>query len=74
MPRAFLIAVAVARVAAARNHSTVYVIRHGEKTWSGGCLSPPGQERANVLQDIFNGKESSEHATFATPTAVFADQ
>ena len=59
---------------AVADHSTVYIIRHGEKTWSGGCLNPPGQERANHLPAIFNGKPSAKHATFATPTALFADQ
>lgn len=57
------------------NHSIVYIIRHGEKTWSGGCLNPPGQERANILKElIFNGKSSSKHATFKVPTKIFADQ
>ena len=60
---------------AAAPHSTVYIIRHGEKTWSGGCLNPPGQERANILaSQIFNGKPSSKHATFQVPTKIFADQ
>jgi len=65
---------AAAKGFVAANHSTIYIIRHGEKTWSGGCLSPPGQERANVLETIFNGVASSKHSTFATPTQMFADQ
>ena len=37
-----------ARVAG-NSTSTVYIIRHGEKTWPGGCLNIQGQERANNL-------------------------
>merc|ERR1712166_1518691 len=53
--------------------STVYIIRHGEKTWGGGCLNIEGQERANNLPNVFNGKASSSHQTFETPTALFAN-
>ena len=56
------------------NHSTVYIIRHGEKTWSGGCLNTQGQERANVLHNIFTGAPSEKHALLKVPTQVFADQ
>ena len=67
-----LLAALSACLAADTNH-TVYIIRHGEKTWSGGCLSPQGQERANVLPEIFDGETSKKHH-FATPTKIFADQ
>merc|ERR1711865_1062452 len=53
--------------------STVYIIRHGEKTWGGGCLNIEGQERANNLPNVFNGKTASSHQTFETPTALFAN-
>ena len=33
--------------AASAGGSTVYIIRHGEKTFGGGCLNIQGQERAN---------------------------
>lgn len=56
------------------NHSTVYIIRHGEKTWGGGCLNTQGQERANVLHKIFTGAPSEKHALLKVPTKVFADQ
>jgi len=65
---------AVAAACASAANSTVYIIRHGEKTWSGGCLSPSGQERANVLPGIFTGEASSAHDTFLVPTQIFADQ
>merc|ERR1719157_87336 len=54
-------------------NSTVYIIRHGEKTWGGGCLNIQGQERANNIPNVFNGKASSSHQTFETPTALFAN-
>merc|ERR1719198_1017433 len=49
--------------------STVYIIRHGEKTWGGGCLNIQGQERANDLPNIFNGK-----GNFSAPAALFANK
>jgi len=59
---------------AAPSNSVVYIIRHGEKTWGGGCLNPPGQERSNILKNIFNNIPSANHSTFAVPTQIFADQ
>jgi len=53
--------------AASAADSTVYIIRHGEKTFGGGCLNIQGQERANNLFNIFNGER------FAAPTAIFAN-
>ena len=35
--------------AASAGGSTVYIIRHGEKTFGGGCLNIQGQERATHL-------------------------
>ena len=35
--------------AASPGGSTVYIIRHGEKTFGGGCLNIQGQERATHL-------------------------
>jgi len=55
-------------------NSTVYIIRHGEKTWGGGCLNIQGQERANNIPNVFNGKASTSHPTFQTPTAIFANK
>ena len=53
--------------------STVYIIRHGEKTFGGGCLNIQGQERVNNIPTVFNGKNSSSHTTFQTPSALFAN-
>lgn len=58
--------VLVAGVAAA--NSTVYIIRHGEKTWPGGCLDIQGQERANNMHNVFNG------GAFKSPAALFANK
>jgi hypothetical protein len=57
----------------ASNSSTVYIIRHGEKKWALGCLSDQGEARAHALPEIFNGRASPRHATFATPDALFAN-
>ena len=46
----------------------MYVIRHGEKTWPGGCLDIQGQERANNMHNVFDGK------AFAKPAAIFANK
>jgi hypothetical protein len=45
----------------------IFVIRHGEKTWSMGCLSKAGQARAKALLEIFHDK-------FAVPTHLFANR
>ena len=58
---------------ASASNSTVYVIRHGEKVSSKGCLSKQGEERANAIVGIFNNKPSSEHDTFSIPKAIFAN-
>ena len=65
---------AVTAEAASRN-ATVYVIRHGEKTFGGGCLNIQGQERANHLPMVFNSTEQAAgtNNTFATPMAIFAN-
>uniref|UniRef100_A0A7S2ISE4 Uncharacterized protein n=1 Tax=Haptolina brevifila TaxID=156173 RepID=A0A7S2ISE4_9EUKA len=52
---------------------TVYIIRHGEKTWEFGCLNKTGQERADALVNIFNGRSSPLHATFGVPQSLFAN-
>ena len=46
--------------------STIYIIRHGEKTNPIGCLSAAGKKRADALPSIFNGTQ------FRTPAALFA--
>eukprot|EP00931_Biecheleriopsis_adriatica_P060021 TRINITY_DN36018_c0_g1_i2.p1 TRINITY_DN36018_c0_g1~~TRINITY_DN36018_c0_g1_i2.p1 ORF type:complete len:190 (-),score=47.46 TRINITY_DN36018_c0_g1_i2:214-783(-) len=51
---------------------TVYIIRHGEKTWFFGCLSAEGEARAKNLVHVFNGKPSTLHETFAAPKNIFA--
>ena len=53
---------------AAAANSTVLVIRHGEKTFGGGCLSIQGQERANNMHNVFDGK------TLEKPAAIFANK
>ena len=53
---------------------TVYIIRHGEKTWALGCLDDLGKARAASLPSVFNSKPSPSHATFQTPAALFANQ
>eukprot|EP00656_Telonema_subtile_P007132 TRINITY_DN1333_c0_g1_i1.p1 TRINITY_DN1333_c0_g1~~TRINITY_DN1333_c0_g1_i1.p1 ORF type:complete len:207 (+),score=41.78 TRINITY_DN1333_c0_g1_i1:102-722(+) len=60
-------------VSTSASTSTVYIIRHGEKKWVLGCLSDAGQARANALPGIFDGRPSSQHATFQVPTAMFAN-
>lgn len=65
MLRALLLLVGVG--ASAR--STVYIIRHGEKTFHAGCLDIQGQERANNLQNVFSGTRN-----FSRPTAIFANK
>ena len=54
--------------AAAAADSTVYIIRHGEKTFSSGCLDIQGQERANNMPNVFGG------VAFAAPSAIFANK
>ena len=49
-------------------NSTIYIIRHGEKTFGGGCLNIQGQERANHMHSVFDGK------LFARPAAIFANK
>ena len=63
-------ALAASNSVRAASNSTVYIIRHGEKTWGAGCLNIQGQERAESLQLTF-GPGS---ARFATPTAIFANK
>lgn len=36
------------------NTAKVYIVRHGEKTYGGGCLNIQGQERANNFPQLFN--------------------
>ena len=55
------------------NSSTVYIIRHGEKTWTLGCLDARGEARARSLAGVFNGAPSRTHETFFTPRALFAN-
>jgi hypothetical protein len=59
---------------AAVGSSTVYIIRHGEKNWALGCLSPQGESRANALPGVFNGQPSSQHVTFSAPQFLFANR
>jgi hypothetical protein len=59
--------------AAAGANRTIFVIRHGEKTWGLGCLNAQGQARASALPSLFNGQPSPSHATFATPETLFAN-
>ena len=60
----------VSASSAATPASTVYIIRHGEKTFHHGCLDIQGQERAFNLQNIFSGNASN----FSRPTALFANK
>ena len=69
-----LLLAAVALPTAAASSSVVYIIRHGEKTWSLGCLNSQGEARAASLPSTFDGKSSPTHATFQTPTALFANR
>lgn len=52
--------------------STVYIIRHGEKIGSNGCLSKTGEARAASLPAVFDGQPSPSHPTFSVPFALFA--
>ena len=52
----------LAFAAAVSADSTVYIIRHGEKTFGGGCLNIQGQERANHIPSVFNGGNFSKPA------------
>merc|ERR1719329_1010378 len=52
---------------------TVYIIRHGEKTWTLGCLNDQGKARAKNIVNVFNGKPSAQHETFLVPSSVFAN-
>ena len=63
-------ALAASNSVRAASNSTVYIIRHGEKTWGAGCLNIQGQERAESLQLTFGPGQ----ARFATPTAIFANK
>ena len=64
---ALLLAVSVGVFAGgAAADSTIYIIRHGEKTNPIGCLSAAGKERADALPSIFNSTQ------FRTPAALFA--
>eukprot|EP00927_Polykrikos_kofoidii_P002012 TRINITY_DN10769_c2_g1_i1.p1 TRINITY_DN10769_c2_g1~~TRINITY_DN10769_c2_g1_i1.p1 ORF type:complete len:233 (-),score=37.48 TRINITY_DN10769_c2_g1_i1:112-759(-) len=54
-------------------HSTVYIIRGGEKKGVLGCLSSQGQARAQNLVDVFSGKPSVKHDTFLAPKSIFAN-
>ena len=62
-------ALAASNSVRAASNSTVYIIRHGEKTWGAGCLNIQGQERAESLQLTFG-----PGGRFATPTAIFANK
>jgi|EP00966_Prymnesium_polylepis_P080076 hypothetical protein len=53
--------------------STIYIIRHGEKTSRNGCLNDRGKARANSLLSTFSGKPSPGHRTFLQPTSLFAN-
>jgi hypothetical protein len=53
--------------------STIYIIRHGEKKSTEGCLNGTGEARAAALPGIFSGLPSPAHATFAVPKALFAN-
>ena len=63
-------ALAASNSVRAASNSTVYIIRHGEKTWGAGCLNIQGQERAESLQLTFGPGQKR----FATPTAIFANK
>ena len=49
-------------------NSTIFIIRHGEKTFGGGCLNIQGQERANHMKQVFDGRN------LAKPAAIFANK
>jgi hypothetical protein len=46
---------------------TIYLIRHGEKVSSIGCLSAQGEARAQGIVDIFNGTQ------FKKPVVLYAN-
>ena len=46
----------------------IYIIRHGEKKWSLGCLNGTGESRAKNLISVFNGSR------FSTPRMIFANR
>jgi len=62
----------VLAVAAGVGENSVYIIRHGEKKWTLGCLNDQGQARAQNLVSVFNSQPSDVHDTLGTPTAIFA--
>ena len=47
---------------------TIYIIRHGEKKWSLGCLNATGHARAVNLINVFNDSR------FTTPSHIFANR
>eukprot|EP00912_Choanoflagellata_sp_UC4_P002204 UC4_evm5s1393 len=53
--------------------STVYMIRHGEKKSTFGCLNDQGLARARAICNIFDGMPSPLHETFETPQALYAN-
>ena len=67
------LAAASATVEPASSTSTVYIIRHGEKTWTLGCLNEQGKARANSLPATFSGAPSPTHPTFLKPEKLFAN-
>jgi len=48
-------------------NGTVYIIRHGEKTWALGCLDSKGHARARNIVNVFNG------TAFGVPKYIFAN-
>lgn len=60
--------------AVASEDGKVYVIRHGEKTWTLGCLNDEGQDRAQNLMEVFSGHASSASHVFPEPKAIFANK
>jgi hypothetical protein len=57
----------------AQGTSEVYIIRHGEKKWTLGCLSSLGEARGQNLVNVFSGKSSAAHSKFGVPKAIFAN-
>ena len=47
---------------------SMYIIRHGEKHWTLGCLNQTGEARAKNLISVFNGTR------FTVPTHIFANR
>ena len=58
-------ALAASNSVRAASNSTVYIIRHGEKTWGAGCLNIQGQERAESLQLTFGPVPPTRRRIFA---------